>query len=140
MTQEELKLYAANQADELRNRMNKSACCLWDTLKRHNKKFNTKWQCQVPIIMDIPVKRTFNTKPFYVVDFIEMEHRVIIEVDGPQHNKKKDHKDDFIRDTALQTCGFKTYRIDSLNVWRKKVLKPFLDKVYNVEALSPWYV
>jgi very-short-patch-repair endonuclease len=140
MTQVELKLHAANQADELRSRMNKSECYLWDTLKRHNKKFSTKWQCQVPIIMDIPVKRIFNTKPFYVVDFIEIEHRVIIEVDGPQHNKRKDHRNDSIRDTALQTCGFKTYRIDSIDVWRKKVLKPFLDNIYNKEALSPWYV
>lgn len=139
MTQEELKLYAANQAKELKDNMNKSECYLWTTLKRHNKKFGTQWQCQVPILMDIPIKKAFNTKPFYVADFVEMTHRVIIEVDGPHHSRSNYSNDDHTRDTALEMCGFKTYRIQSIDVWRKAMLKPFLDKIYNTEALSPWY-
>ena len=140
MTQEELKLYAANQADELRSRMNKSECYLWNILKSHNKKFYTKWQCQIPIVVDILVKQRFKTKPFYIADFIEMDHKVIIEVDGPHHSFTMDKYRDEIRDKALAICGFTTYRIQSLDVWRKAVLRPFLDNVYNMEALSPWYV
>jgi very-short-patch-repair endonuclease len=139
MTQQELKFYAIQQAEELRGHLNKSETYLWDKLKRHNKKYGTKWQCQVPIIIDLPVKRAFKTKPFYIADFVEMEHKVIIEVDGPHHDFCIDKRKDHTRDTALDACGFRTYRIDSLDVWRKAVLKPFLDKVYNTEALSPWY-
>ena len=139
MTQEEVKLIATDTANELRNKLNKSEKYLWDKLKIHNKKYGTKWQCQVPIVMDQPVKRQFKTKPFYIVDFIEMEHKVIIEIDGPHHAKYVDGRADSIRDAALSKCGFTTYRIFSIDVWRKTVLKPFLDKIYNTEALSPWY-
>ena len=139
MTQEEIKLVATSVADTLRRKLNKSESFLWDKLKVHNKKFGTKWQCQVPIVMNNPVRRAFRTKPFYIVDFIEMEHRVIIEIDGPHHDRTLDNRADSIRDTALSMCGFKTYRIQSIDVWRKAVLKLFLDKIYNTEALSPWY-
>jgi very-short-patch-repair endonuclease len=64
MTQEELKLVAIDAADDLRKKLNKSEQYLWDKLKVHNRKYGTKWQCQVPIIVDIPVKRAFKTKPF----------------------------------------------------------------------------
>ena len=140
MTEGELKIIAARVAEDLKSKMNKSEHYLWETLKKHNKKYGTKWQCQVPIVMDQPVKRQFRTKPFYIVDFIEMEHKVIIEIDGPHHAKYVDGRADSIRDAALSKCGFTTYRIFSIDVWRKAVLKPFLDKIYNTEALSPWYV
>ena len=139
MTQQELKLYAAGQADELRHNLNKSESYLWKKLKVHNKKYDTRWQCQVPIIMDITVKRAFNTKPFYIADFVEMNHKIIVEIDGPHHDFCIDRSNDYTRDTALEACGFKTYRIKSIDVWRKAVLKPFLDNIYNKEALSPWY-
>lgn len=139
MTEGELKIVATNIAVDLKSKMNKSELYLWETLKRHNKKYGTKWQCQVPIIIDSHVKWSFRTKPFYVVDFIEMDHKVIIEIDGPHHTKYVDGRADIIRDSALERCGFKTYRIQSIDVWRKAVLKPFLDKIYNTEALSPWY-
>jgi very-short-patch-repair endonuclease len=139
MTQEELKLYASNQANELKSKMTKGESYLWETLKRHNRKYGTKWQCQIPIVIDLPVKQKFKTKPFYVADFIELDHKVIIEVDGPHHNLTMDKYRDEIRDEALAACGFTTYRIQALDVWRKAVLKPFLDNIYNKEALSPWY-
>ena len=139
MTDGELKIIAASVAEDLKSKMNKSERYLWETLKKHNKKYGTKWQCQVPVVMDLPVRRAFKTKPFYIMDFIEVEHKTIIEVDGPHHQKYVDSRADIIRDTALAKCGFTTYRIQSIDVWRKAVLKPFLDKVYNTEALSPWY-
>ena len=139
MMQEEIKLMAADTAKKLRDSMTKGECHLWEILKRHNKKFGTTWQCQVPIVVDMPVKKAFSTKPFYVADFIETTHRIIIEVDGDQHEWSSIKEKDNIRDTTLEMCGFKTYRITSLDVWRRNVLKEFLDKIYNMEALSPWY-
>lgn len=136
MTQEELALCAITRAKELKDNMTKGEQFLWKKLLTHNKKYDTKWECQVPIVLDKEVKAQFNiNKSFLVADFMETKHKVIIEVDGPLHNADTDH----VRDTALQRCGFTTYRITSLDVWRNAVLKPFLDKIYNTEALSPWY-
>ena len=139
MTKEELKLFAVNRSNELRNRLSKSEHFLWDKLKVHNKRFDTQWRCQVPIFMDEPVRKAFNTKVFYIADFVEMNHRIIIEVDGSHHSLDKYKDEDTTRDTALSVCGFKTYRITTFDVWRRAVLKDFLDKIYNTEALSPWY-
>ena len=51
----------------------------------------------------------------YIVDFVSFESKLIIEVDGSQHF---DNKSDLIRDTWLQSQGFKVLRF-----WDNEVFK-----------------
>ena len=125
MTEGELKIIAANVAEDLKSKMNKSERYLWETLKKHNKKYGTKWQCQVPVVMDLPVRRAFKTKPFYIMDFIEVEHKTIIEVDGPHHQKYVDSRADIIRDTALAKCGLLLIEYSPLMYGEKQCLSHF---------------
>lgn len=46
----------------------------------------------------------------YVVDFINLEEKVIIELDGGQHNEEKNINKDLVRTAFLEKEGFKVLR------------------------------
>jgi very-short-patch-repair endonuclease len=46
----------------------------------------------------------------YIVDFVCMKHRLVIEVDGGQHNFDEHHVRDVRRDAKLTSEGFRTLR------------------------------
>ncbi|OBR42432.1 MULTISPECIES: endonuclease domain-containing protein [Aeromonas] len=53
----------------------------------------------------------------YIVDFISLEQRLIIEVDGAQHNEPAERQYDGARTTYLNQQGFRVIR-----VWNNDVL------------------
>ncbi|MBL0543320.1 endonuclease domain-containing protein [Aeromonas caviae] len=53
----------------------------------------------------------------YIVDFISLEQRLIIEVDGSQHNEPAGRQHDGARTTYLNQQGFRVIR-----VWNNDVL------------------
>jgi very-short-patch-repair endonuclease len=46
----------------------------------------------------------------YIVDFVCLKHRLIIEVDGGQHNFDRHHARDMARDARLSEQGFRILR------------------------------
>lgn len=68
---------------------------LWQTLR--NNRLGTKFRRQ-HIIMD------------YIVDFVSLEHSLIIEVDGGYHNTPEQQQADAIREEALTDKGFRIIR------------------------------
>ena len=46
----------------------------------------------------------------YIVDFVCMKHRLVIEVDGGQHNFDEHHAHDVRRDAKLSSKGFRVLR------------------------------
>lgn len=66
----------------------------------------------------------------YIVDFCCRKGKLIIELDGGQHNEDKNIKNDQLRDKSLINRG---YRI--LRVWNNELdenLEGVLDKVYEL--------
>ena len=77
---------------------------LWNILK--NRKFhNLKFKRQNPIGR-------------YIVDFICYEKKLIIEIDGGQHNEEKNIKEDIERTTFLKNLGFKVIRFWNNDVYQ----------------------
>ena len=58
----------------------------------------------------------------YVVDFVCLEARLIVEVDGPLHREPEQRKKDTERDTVLQAEGFRMLRFDE-NVALGRILE-----------------
>ncbi len=131
MTIEELRHIAYTRAQECRANMYKSESKVWDLLQRHNDAYGLEWQTQIPIIVPQVLKDIYGCKAFYIADFVEPNNNIIIEVDGEQHNRY----DDNLRDFILESLGYTTYRIKSLDVWKWYILKDFICKVYDKERI-----
>ena len=83
-------------ARELRKNMTTHERKLWNLLK--NKQFyGFRFRRQYPIEK-------------YIVDFICREKRIIVEIDGGQHNIPKNINDDLIRDEFLKSQGYTVIR------------------------------
>lgn len=54
----------------------------------------------------------------YIVDFISFERKIIIEIDGGQHNEKKKALEDQKRSNVLERKGYKVMRF-----WNNEVLQ-----------------
>jgi very-short-patch-repair endonuclease len=126
MTLEELQIIAQERAEYLKRHMYKSELKVWDRLQEDNCIYNVEWKTQVPIIIPWDLKETYNSKAFYIVDFIEVNTNVIIEVDGEQHDAYADS----IRDGVLLAMGYITCRIKSLDVWHREDFDEFINNVY----------
>ena len=133
MTEGELHYIANLRAEECKANMYKSETKVWNMLQNHNKFFGLEWQTQVPIIIPYELKEEYESKAFYIADFLEPNNNIIIEVDGEQHDAYLD----VIRDNVLEELGYTTYRIKSLDVWKWYTLKDFICSVYNKERI--WY-
>jgi very-short-patch-repair endonuclease len=89
-------------AKKLRREMTDAETKLWQELRA--KRFeNYKFKRQQPIGK-------------YIADFVNFDHRVIIEVDGSQHDES-DH--DAIRDAWLKSQGFRTLRFWNIGVLKE---------------------
>ena len=132
MTEEELRKIAYARAAECRANMFRSEKKVWERLQKHNSNFDLEWQTQVPIIVPWDLKEEYDSKAFYIADFLEPEYGIIIEVDGEQHNSY----DDSIRDETLEMLGYTTYRIKSLDIWNWPKLRAFLINVYDNEYID----
>ncbi|MDH3730930.1 MAG: endonuclease domain-containing protein [Acidimicrobiia bacterium] len=87
------------QARALRRTASRSEKLLWEQLQ--NRKLGVKFRRQHPI------------KP-YIVDFACLSERLVVEVDGPQHDLERDA----IRDTELRHRGYRVLRVTNLDVLR----------------------
>ncbi len=89
------------RARELRRAMTDAERALWAVL-RDRRLAQLKWRRQAPIGR-------------YIVDFICLEHRLVVECDGSQH---ADNARDAVRDAWLAAEGFQVARF-----WNHEVLK-----------------
>lgn len=69
----------------------------------------------------------------YIVDFVCLKHRLIIEVDGSQHLNDKEYDD--IRTEFLESCGYQMLRF-----WNNQILQELnlvLDTIYLTLTCTP---
>ena len=91
---------------------------LWNILRQPTHTF--KFRCQHPI-------------NDYIVDFICLEQRLIIEVDGAYHCEPQQQEDDQIRTDILSNMGYKVIRFTNEEVLSnpKAVLKTIKEEFNN---------
>lgn len=100
------------KARELRKNMTKQERLLWSFLRK-NQFYGYKFLRQYPI-------------GFYIVDFICREKKIIIEIDGGQHNQQKNTEYDLKRTKFLNSRGYKVIRF-----WNNDIDNN-IEGVYNV--------
>lgn len=105
-------------AKGLRNRLTDAEILLWKHLRQKQME-GLKFRRQQPI-------------DHYIVDFICLEKRIVIEVDGGQHALQKEA--DVTRDEYLRQQGFRVLRF-----WNNEVLKNIRGvlEVVRQHCLSP---
>ena len=112
-----------SKAKSLRSNQTEAERRLWYHLRAHR-------------FMDLKFKRQ---KPVgrYIVDFICMEHHLIIELDGGQHADQTDY--DQQRDAWLRAQGYTVLRFWNNEVLQQTeaVLERIRDSVVALPALSP---
>lgn len=96
-------LHAKLKSKELRQNMTDAEQLLWYFL-RANRLNGYKFKRQQPIGK-------------YIVDFVNFENKLIVEVDGGQHNEKENIIKDIERTKFLESSGFKVLRF-----WNNTVL------------------
>ena len=101
------------RAKRLRRRQTRAESTLWVHIRA--KRFHGyKFRRQVPI------------GPF-IVDFLSVEHRLVIEIDGESHETEDAKAYDKRREDYLRTCGFQILRfsneqtIDSVDVVLRRI-------------------
>lgn len=55
----------------------------------------------------------------YIVDFISLSHKVIIEIDGGQHLTEENTGKDKIRDSYMQKIGFVVFRYTDTQILKE---------------------
>jgi very-short-patch-repair endonuclease len=53
----------------------------------------------------------------YVVDFVTLEGKLIVEVDGATHSTDGELKRDAVRTRTLESCGFLVVRVSNIDVY-----------------------
>lgn len=59
-------------------------------------------------------------KRFYIVDFCDIAHKIVFEIDGGYHTSKKQKHFDYIRTKTLNKLGYKVFRISNEDVYAGK--------------------
>ena len=67
----------------------------------------------------------------YIVDFVCLKHRLVIEVDGGQHNFDRHHARDMQRDTTLSRQGFRVLRF-----WNNDVDRNLAGVLQRIDTVS----
>ena len=104
----------------LRNNSTKEEIILWQHLKQ--KQLGVKFRRQQPIDK-------------YIADFACFEKRIIIELDGSQHNESENIEKDKIRDLYFEQNGFKVIRI-----WNNEItqnIEGVIEKIKNEIECPP---
>ena len=88
-------------------------------LRRHHTETEMKlWSClRARRFMGLKFRRQFPLEP-YIVDFICLENKLIIEIDGGQHNERV--KYDMKRTEYLNKLGYKVLRF-----WNSDIFNQF---------------
>ena len=91
-----------NFAKQLRREMTDAETKLWQELRAHRFE-NYKFKRQQPVGK-------------YIADFVNLEHRLIIEVDGSQHDESQHDK---VRDAWLKSQNFRILRFWNIDVLKE---------------------
>ena len=94
---------STTKARELRKNMTPQERKIWSFLRKRSIN-NLKFRRQYPI-------------ENYIVDFICHEKKLIIEIDGGQHNQERNKEYDINRTKLLESKGFKVIRFWNNEVW-----------------------
>ena len=90
-------------ANRLRKEMTKAEACLWKYILRASQLKGFQFRRQRPVLN-------------YIADFMCMELKLIIEVDGITHQWEETIKKDEIRQKALESVGFTLLRFNNEEV------------------------
>jgi very-short-patch-repair endonuclease len=91
------------RARSLRASQTSAEAKLWQAL-RNRKLARWKFRRQHPIDR-------------YIVDFVTLDGKLIVEVDGVTHSKESEVKYDEARTKVLEACGFLVVRISNTDVY-----------------------
>lgn len=109
-------------ARELRQQMTPEEKMLWRQLR--NKRFNNKkFRRQHPVIYGQEGWREY----FYVADFYCALHRLVVELDGKQHEFPDNKEYDTARNFIMQQMKMKVLRIPNSEL--KENMSAVLDKI-----------
>ena len=92
-----------NYANKLRKNMTKAEASLWKYILKSGKMEGVKFRRQRPILK-------------YIVDFVCLELKLIIEIDGIIHDFEAVVKNDNIRKMELENAGFTLIRFQDREV------------------------
>ena len=92
-----------NYANKLRKNMTKAEASLWKYILKSGKMEGFKFRRQRPILK-------------YIVDFVCLELKLIIEIDGITHDFEAVVKNDNIRKMELENAGFTLIRFQDREV------------------------
>jgi very-short-patch-repair endonuclease len=110
-----------NRAKELRQRETEAEQIIWSWLR--TKKLNgVKFRRQEPV-------------GIYIVDFVSFEKKLIIEIDGGQHNIEENKANDEVRTQWLESQGFRVIRF-----WNNEVhsnLDGIITRIKETISCSP---
>ena len=110
--------YKTNIARNLRKKSTIQERRLWNLLK--NRQFhNLKFKRQYPI-------------GNYIVDFVCVQAKIIIEIDGGQHNTPEGIEADKKRTEYLDSCGYNVIRF-----WNNEIYENIEGVLRRIETLIP---
>ncbi len=93
-------------ARSLRKRMTIAESCLWEELKELRRQ-GYHFRKQAPL-------------HGYIVDFARLSHRLVVEVDGAQHEEPAHKSKDRNRDADLRMNGFNVLRCSNADVMENR--------------------
>ncbi len=103
------------RARTLRASQTSAEAKLWQTL-RNRRLARWKFRCQHPIDR-------------YVVDFVTLDGKLIVEVDGVTHAEPSEIARDKARSDVLEACGFLVVRVTNIDIYEN--LEGVLEMIEN---------
>ena len=109
-------------ANDLRKNMTKAEACLWKYALRAS-------MLKYPFRRQRPIGK-------YIVDFVCLPLKLVIEVDGISHQFEKNIKKDAVRDANLRTLGYEILRFTDDDVLNdiKNVIRVIEGKIEELEC------
>lgn len=120
-------MYSKREITELARQLRKKSTpaekILWREL-RNRQLLGVKFFRQHPVIYETD-RRKYH---FFIADFYSAEKKLVVELDGPIHEKQKDY--DLQRDLVLEKLGLKVLRIQNeelrdLEEVKKRIVEAF---------------
>lgn len=112
-----------DRAQQLRNNMTKAEACLW------------KYVLKAADLKGYTFKRQRPTLN-YILDFVCLELKLIIEVDGITHTYENVVENDIKRQDILESVGFRVLRFEDEEILHhiNRVRERILEAIRNLEA------
>jgi len=94
---------------DLRQRATPAERKLWSYL-RNKQLVGVKFYRQKPLVYE----KSFNRRYFYIADFFTRQKRLVVELDGPIHEYKKEYDEN--RDIVVNNLGLRVLRLKNEEV------------------------